>query len=326
MAKPQRRGNKWRIRPVDAHGNRICETHDTYEDALYALQRHELEAKNIKRGLIAPRRQERTFVELDAYWLTHRASRKRSARDDESMLKCHLRPAFSGLSLAQITVERVDRFRARLDLSPKSIHNVLTLLIAMLNQAVDNGWLERVPRIRKPRIPKANPDENFLRNEAEIRRFLAAARDEGEDVYALYATAICTGMRAGELAGLRWSDVNLERRMITVRRSYDGPTKNGETRHVPILDPLLPVLRDWRLRSAGELVFTNRWGRMLGRSARVFQEVLHRVLDAAGFESEKRGKRHITFHGLRHNADFRIMPTCLREHRAVFVLPPPNAA
>ena len=303
MARPEKRGKKWRIRWVDASGARCSETHDTHEDATYALQRHELEAKDIRRGLKAPRRPERTFDDLAHYWLVHRASRKRSGRDDESMLRRHLRPAFGHLLLDQLTVEAVDRFRARLDLSPKSVHNVLTLLIAMLNQAVDLCWLDRAPRIRKPKIRTGGQDYNYLRSHDEIRALLTAARDEGEDVFTLYATAVYTGMRAGELAGLRWECVDLDRRQILVKRSFDGPTKSDETRVVPILSPLLPVLRQWSAYRCGGLVFPNRADRMHQPSARVFQEVLHRVLEVAGFAPVRVGKRlrrYITFHGLRH--------------------------
>ncbi|MBV9949395.1 MAG: hypothetical protein JOZ69_21310, partial [Myxococcales bacterium] len=81
--------------------------------------------------------------------------------------------------------------------------------------------------------------------------------------------------------GQRWPDVDLERRLITVQRSFDGPTKSDRVRYVPILDPLLPVLRASRLRHPGRLVFTNQAGTMLQPSARVFQEVLHRVLGRA---------------------------------------------
>ena len=311
MARPERRGDRWRIRWTDATGKRRSETHDSYEDAEFALQRYELEVKEIKRGLKAPRRPERTFTELADYWMKFRASRKRSARDDESILRRHLRPAFGHLLLDQVTVDQVDRFQAGLRLSPKTIHNILTLLISMLNQAVDLRWLDRAPRIRKPQIRTGGHDFNSLRTLDDVNRFLLAARAEGEDVFALYCTAVNTGMRQGELAGLRWDCVDLEARRIMVRRSFDGPTKNGETRIVPILDALLPVLRHWSQYRCGDLVFPNLAGRMHQPSARVFQEVPHRVLEAAGFARVKRGGRtkpYITFHGLRHYPDHGIIP------------------
>lgn len=69
-------------------------------------------------------------------------------------------------------------------------------------------------------------------------------------MFVFYATAIYTGCRAGELAALEWPDVDFDRRLITVQRSFDGPTKSDRVRYVPILDPLLPVLRAWRLKLA----------------------------------------------------------------------------
>jgi hypothetical protein len=65
--------------------------------------------------------------------------------------------------------------------------------------------------------------------------------------------------------------------------TFDGPTKADDVRYVPIVDALLPTLRAWRLRHPGRLVSTNRDGGMLAPSGRIYQEVLHRVLDAAGF-------------------------------------------
>jgi integrase len=173
----------------------------------------------------------------------------------------------------------------------------------MLHVAVDLGWLVKMPHIRKPRVRLISSDYSYLRTETEISDVLTAAREEGEAVFTLYATAIYTGMRAGELAGLQWPDVDFDRRLITVQRSFDGPTKAEDVRYVPILDPLLPVLRAWRLRSPGRYVFTTRRGTMLQPSAPIFQEVLHRVLDRAGlrrFERKGRMRSYIVFHDLRH--------------------------
>jgi len=75
-------------------------------------------------------------------------------------------------------------------------------------------------------------------------------------------------------------------------------------RYVPILDPLLPVLKAWKLRHPGRLAFTNQDGTQYGESARIFQEVFHRVLEAAGLPKRRlRGKEraHIRFHDLRHS-------------------------
>jgi integrase len=213
--------------------------------------------------------------------------------------------AFGGMKLREINVEAVDAFKSqRTHLKPHTLANILTLLRSMLRVAVKLQWLAVVPDFDKPKVQIFSHDYHYLRNDAEIARVLRAAANEGALVYALFAVAVYTGLRAGEIAGLEWGDVDFERRLIRVERSYDGPTtKSGRVRWVPLLDPLLPILRAWKLRHPGQLVFSGESGQRLGKSARVFQEVLKRVLVAAGFEPEKDGGRevhYITFHGLRH--------------------------
>lgn len=165
-------------------------------------------------------------------------------------------------------------------------------------------------------------DFRYLRSAEEVRRFLSAARDEGDrlaeiaarlhdvaalsaarSLFPLYAVAVFTGMRLGELVALRWDDVDFARKLIVVQRSHDGPTKAGEVRYVPLLDALAPILREWRLQCGGALMFPNAAGNMRARSDRIFRETLHRVLERGGFEKiEVRGKRvhYVTFHCLRH--------------------------
>lgn len=306
MARPVKQLGKWRIRWMDADGRRCSEVYDEHADATFKLREHQLEGEQVRRGLRAAQPPDKTFNELCDYWIDKRAIRKRSRKDDESIIRRHLRPTFGPLKLREIGVARVDDFvLARAQLDKKTIANHLTLLISMMNVAVDLGWLAKGPKIKKPRVPLFTRDFHYLRTDDEVRRFLDAAFGEGEVVGALYSAAVYTGMREGELAGLRWEDVDLERRLITVQRSFDGPTKAEDVRYVPILDPLLPVLRAWRLRCPGAVVFPNRDGGMHQSAARIFQEVLHRVLDAAGLKPVERsnGKKrpYVTFHGLRHS-------------------------
>jgi integrase len=100
--------------------------------------------------------------------------------------------------------------------------------------------MERLPVIRKPRVRLHSTDFSDLRTDEEVARFLRAAQPEGPMVYMLYLTPLSTGTRAGDLAGLHWSDVNFPSRLITVVRSFEEPTKAEDVRYVPILDSLLP--------------------------------------------------------------------------------------
>jgi integrase len=264
---------KWRARWLDAAGKQHSKNFDDYRTAAAHENLMKAEAEEVRRGLRAPTLPKRTFSQLCDEWLATRAKRKRSGEHDRSIIKRHLRPSFGQLTIDKVGVAEVERFISeRSALNKKTVHNHLTLLIAMLNYARDLDWLARVPRIKKPRIRVHETDYTYLRTDADIRRFLIAAEDEGPVVYTLYAAAVYTGARAGELAGLQWDDVDFDKRIITIQRSFDGPTKAEDVRHVPIVDALLPTLRSWRLRNPLKVVFPSQAGTMLGGSARPFQE------------------------------------------------------
>lgn len=312
-SKPTQYRGRWRIRWNDHDGKRRSETFDTFDEAESQLRRRKTEAEDVRRGKRLPTPEVHKFQELADYWRTHRMPQKRSARDDESMLSRHLIPAFGDMPIIEIRQSVVDRYIAsKLELSPKTVANHLTLLTTMLGLAVDLTWITSAPRIRKPRVKADDVKEQPWLKTDEIERLLRAAatiEEIGDPLTSvprlMYMTAVYSGMRAGELAGLRWSDVDLERRTIHVRRSYHGETKTrASQRHIPVFDILLPVLRAWKLRcppTKGDLVFPNRRGRMQGRSFRVFQETLHRVLDTAGFERPTGKAKHVIhFHSLRH--------------------------
>ncbi len=303
VVKPRRHGNRWRISYQDADGKRRLETFATQKEAKAALHRRNAESEAIRTGA-APRPPEpHAFGELCDYWLEHRTPLKRNQKDDRSIIRRHLRPAFAALLVSEVSVQRVDRYvKSKRDLSKKTVSNHLTLLVSMLNLAVELEWLASAPRIRKPKT--VEHDYRWLRSAEECGALLDAAREETEGVMELYATAIYTGMRAGELLGLRWDDIDFERRLITVRRSYEKPTKSARIRHVPILDPLVPVLRAWRLRCPSEVVFPGETGRPQSASARVLQEKLKRSLTRAGLLKSKEHSdaphARLTFHDLRH--------------------------
>jgi len=303
--------NKYRIRWKRADGTRGSLYFNCHSAAKRALSKLQAEAEEVRVGLRPPPAPDRTFGELCDYWIEHRASRKKSAKHDESIIRRHLRPTFGHLKVEDVTLEEVDRFRKKVCpderdfsislkerklrgiVSPKTLHNILTLLISMLNMAVDLNWVKSRPNVKKPKLPRVG--YSYLRTEDDVKKFLVAAREEKQGVFELYYTAIYTGMRAGELLGLQWSAVDFKRRLVTVRRSYASTTKTDETRYVPLLDVLLPVLREWKLRCTSDTwVFPSEVGTMQLPSARVLQETLKRVRE----ESEI--PYYFKFHDLRH--------------------------
>ncbi|MBF0362768.1 MAG: site-specific integrase [Oligoflexia bacterium] len=305
QSEPVKHYGKWRIRWHDEKGNRKSEVFAKYKEACDALKRYVIESEDVKKGLVLPRPELRSCDELFDYWVEKRAPLKRSGSDDISIIRAHLRPYFGKIKLTDIGTRQIDEFMmTKRHLNKKTSLNHLTLFKTMLNMALDLGWVVRVPKFNKPKINIFSSEYRFLKTKDEINRFLQAAFDSGLNAYSFYATAINTGMRAGELALLRWSDINFEKRIITVQRSFNGPTKGGEMRYVPILDTLLPILKEWKLACpSSTVVFPNNIGNHYTKSGRIFNEVFHRTLEKAQFEKMERNSKlisYIRFHDLRH--------------------------
>lgn len=300
MAKPLRHGNKWRIRWIDELHVRQSAVFNSFQEAKLYLSRLQTETQEIKLGLKVPIIKNKKCGELFDYYLLNYSPQKRNPQDDASMIRVHLKPFFENVYLREVN-PYVEKFKAtKMGLSPKTINNILTLLITMMNVAADINWIERVPKIKKPKVILLNKNFRYLKQGSEIERFLGAAKNDPYFLaFYIYAFAIYAGCRAGECAGLTWDKVDIENNRIIIDKSYDGPTKNGEARIIPILSPLLPVLLEIKSMRMSQFVFPNQFGKMLGPSARVFQEVLKRTLDRAELFGVD-GRKYITFHCLRH--------------------------
>jgi integrase len=294
--RPRRHGNRWRIRWTDERGARRSEVYADKDEARLALRRHVLDVEEVKNGHRAASPPSKTFGELCDRWLHDRVD-KRSLKTDEGVIERHLRPHFGQLKLVEIAEANVMAYRTAVAeyVIDTTVYKNLTVFSSLLHYAHRLGWLHRVPYFKKPKVKQQDLDFRYLKTDDEVARFLGAAQQEGVDVHALYCAALYTGMRIGELAGLLWEDVDLDRRLIRVRRSYAGPTKGDDTRHVPILDPLLSMLRAWRTRNTFDLVFPGRAGTMLYHSAHVVDGVLKRVLDRAGFPSTQKRARVMAY-------------------------------
>ncbi len=88
MNKPEKRNGKYRIRWYDHRGKRRSKTFDTYRSAERALTKLQSEAQEIMVGVKPEPMPLKTFSELCDYWLEHRTTRKKSAKDDVSIIRC----------------------------------------------------------------------------------------------------------------------------------------------------------------------------------------------------------------------------------------------
>jgi integrase len=144
---------------------------------------------------------------------------------------------------------------------------VLKMIKRILQMGVDHGKLDR--NSAQGMTVKVPETEKKVLTANEVKTFLSEARSTNHRFYPIWVMALFTGMRSGELYALKWSDIDLENRIIHVGKSWSSKngftsTKNQKTRVVPISSELLQFLKEWRLSSgANEFVLPHltEWSR-----------------------------------------------------------------
>ena len=250
----------------------------------------------------------------------------------ESYIRNHLGPVLGEVQLKDITPRMLQMFynhkQAVEGLSPKTIININLFLHRALDFAVSEGLLNANPAagVNLPRGPK--PAISILTRDEQNRLILASYHHR----YGVFVRlTLFTGIRLGELLGLRWEDVDVAGRLLHIRRTLsrlnkmDRPDAPGENtteiviqtpktensaRTVPLLPQVIQDLQAWRTvqindrATAGEnycdsgMIVTNPMGGYV--EPRTFRDYYCQILELAGLP-------HFTFHALRHTFASRAM-------------------
>ncbi|CAN5863024.1 site-specific integrase [soil metagenome] len=242
---------------------------------------------------------------------TLRASTHSSYND---ILVGHLIPGLGHIALAKLTPAEVQAFLNRKlasGLSPRRVQYIHAVLRRALGTAERWGMVTRnvAKLVDPPSVPR---HETSPLTPEQAKRLIEAAEDDR--FRGLYVTALGTGLRQGELLGLRWDDVDLDAGRLRVRYSLANvggtltllePKTERSRRNVMLPDAVTAALRAHRTRQKMErLVAGSRWV----ESDHVFTTTIGTPLHAAtvtrAFQValDRAGLPHSRFHDLRHSA------------------------
>lgn len=242
----------------------------------------------------------------------------------------HIAPAFPTLKLKDLTTKLLQDFynykQSTEGLSPKTISNLHRCLHKAMKQAVLEHYIDynpcdavNLPRNEKPQI------EIFTREQQQQLTYTSYQFRYGIFIRLVLAT----GIRMGELLGLRWEDIDFNKRMLSIRRTlnrlpkvdYDGignsteiviqePKTKNSIRSIPLISNIANELQQWKTvqktdamtagneyQNSGFLV-TNPFGGYV--EPRTFKDFYDEILNASGLG-------HHTFHALRHTFATRAM-------------------
>jgi integrase len=309
----------WIVDYTDSQGHRHIRTFDRKKDA----DAYEASVTvDIAKGIhIAPSKSA-TVAEAGRLWITagHDAELERTTLDTyRQHVDLHIVPFLGSLKLSQLTVpivrEFADKLRAE-SRSPVMVKRVLISLGSLLADAQERGLVAqnvvRSMRSRRKRKTHAERRQNGklkigvdIPSPDEIRAIVGHL--DGRYRPPLL-TMIFTGLRASELRGLRWHDVDFKRGDLHVRQRadrynvIDKPKSESGERTIPLPPIVINTLREWKLacpKGSHDLVFPNGSGNIENH-----QNILNRgffpAQIAAGVVTKGGKPKYTGLHALRH--------------------------
>jgi integrase len=175
----------------------------------------------------------------------------------------------------------------------QTILNALNLLRVALEDACNDHHIETNPArdVKVPRIARTTMPWTYLTKEEIAKLTGPAVEQPNRDVFTF---AIFSGLREGEIFGLKWEDVDLERHSANIRVSWKGtPTKRGHVRTLNLFRPAVEALTRQKERTGkGEYVFARRDGEPYSHD---YDADIRKWLEHVGIT------RRVRFHDLRHS-------------------------
>ena len=205
-------------------------------------------------------------------------------------LRSHILPVVGDVPLNRIKPRHVQALKRR-GLKASTTNLVLKRLKVMLRRAVQWGLLDAVPEIVGIKVGKRQPE---FYDFGVYEQLCAAACRRGEDALLIVLLGGDAGLRRGEMRGLRWPNVHLDRGVMYIcdnltQNNLVRLPKGGATRWVPITDPLMATLRACERR--GEYVVSRYDGHIMSESM-----LVRRLKDAQTAAMLPRKGPHILRH------------------------------
>ncbi len=319
-----KRDSQWMLTWTDAQGIRRRKSLGT-DKRVAERRRHELISQRDMEidGLGSVEGQKRTLAEIQTDYLDDLRGRVTPAHF--KITRAHLERMVERLGQKRVRdLRAMDVVKLRNEIkaagaSNRTCDTYTHGLKSMLTWAVAAGIIAANPIASLKRLPASRDHQVYRRRaltDAEIERFLAASREEDEELDVLAADVrvpqapmflalLETGARWNELRQLRWADVDLGKRVVVLRAEN---TKSRKQRAVPLSDELakelvrLRVIQETLLRrlpNAADVVFLSPEAHAWGWPTSNPMRILDRLLDRAGIAKRDTEGQKLDIHALR---------------------------
>jgi integrase len=222
------------------------------------------------------------------------AKSAKSIDNEKRLFKTHVKAIVGHLPLKAITSEHIQdvkRAMTQKGRAPRTIEYTLAVIRQIFNFAKDKGLFHGDrPGMRLKKRKTDNKRVRFL-TVAEADILLKTLHEISPDVSDITLLSLHAGLRASEIFGLTWGDLDFQHTLILVK-----DTKSGDNRHVPMTEEVKKMLEGRLKGKPGELVFSGRVGAITSIS-RTFD----RVVESLGLNQGVKDRRlRFVFHSCRH--------------------------
>lgn len=261
----------WVVDYFDQHRKRHIKTFEKKKDAEEWRAQARVE---VKKGAHTAESSSVTVAEVAELWLTRGEAEglePGTMRYYRDMVKLHVNPIVGHLKLSQLNQPTVERAKDKLleTRSRAMTQKAIKILKGILKDAKRRGLVsQNVAQDVSVKDQHRHKEEIVVPSPAEVRQLIDGATGRWRP---LLITAIFTGLRASELRGLTWDNVNLQEGMIHVRQRADryntmgSPKSKAGRRDIPIGNFVVNTLKEWKLacpKGDLNLVFPNTIGKV----------------------------------------------------------------
>jgi integrase len=198
------------------------------------------------------------FGEVAERWAKIKAAQIKGStmRDYRSSMNLHVLPRFGNRPIREISYLEVEEFKAELNRSPKRTNNILVPMRSVFSMAFKEGIIEDNVMLKVDNLRADEPSIHPLSLDEALKVIDAVDPHYRNCMITLFFT----GLRFGELAALKWHNVDLDRRMAriceTLVYGVEGrPKTKKSVRDIDLLPPVVEALKDQREKASSKTLY-----------------------------------------------------------------------
>ena len=231
---------------------------------------------------------------MEKKYIPYAKENKASWDKEEYLFRVWIAPVMGNKkmeNISQFDIEKLKKTMKDAGKAPKTINYAIDVIRMAFNMAIKWGYADKNPAVNVKRPKTDNRRVRFLTKE-EANLLLAECKKRSQQLYEIVKLSLYTGMRFGEIANLKWQDVDLENKLI-----YIKDPKNRTNRVAYIIPEIEDIFTNKKPENLDDFVFKDRNGKKLVYVSKAFD----RAVKAAGLNDGVTDPRNkVVFHTLRH--------------------------